>query len=73
MKYESIYSFKVLDEILSGNDVYIIDKDLIATNVQNAITKANDITAGILANIINHDNSDNRFEFFKIVGEKENE
>lgn len=61
-RFETIYSFRVLDEIGAGKTVYVVDRT--KADQSTAICTANEMYAGELLQIINHDNSDNRYEFF---------
>ena len=64
-KYEEVYSFHVLNEISNGEKIYIIDRSYY--NSIYAIRIANDMNAQKLINIVNRNNDDNRFEFYKVV------
>ena len=63
--YETVYSFKVMDEIKAGNKVYHIDKG--CHNSEFAIVETNTMYVEDLIMILDRNNSDNKYEFFKIV------
>ena len=60
-KYESIYSFDVLDEVVNGERILLIDR---ATESINSLDK---ISTKDLAIAIKDENKDNRYEFYKEV------
>nr|DAS46952.1 MAG TPA: hypothetical protein [Caudoviricetes sp.] len=60
-KYESIYSFDVIDEIARGEVVFMIDRK------NEVINRVNDMTTSIVAYAIKDENKDNRYEFYKEV------
>ena len=60
-KYESIYSFDVIDEIARGEVVFMIDRK------NEVINRVNDMTTSIVAFAIKDENKDNRYEFYKEV------
>lgn len=60
-KYESIYSFDVLDEIARGEVVFLIDRK------DEVINRVNDMTTSDVAFAIKDENKDNRYEFYKEV------
>ena len=64
-EYKKIYYFNVFDEITKGETVYMIDRARSNTNF--AITKANDRSTEIVCEAINHNDEDNRYEFYKVV------
>lgn len=64
-KYEKIYAFDVIDEIKKGEEVYLIDRARRNTNF--AVTKANKESTEKICEVLNHNNEDNRYEFFKVV------
>lgn len=59
--YEKIYSFNVLDEIVNGERILLIDRKTESINGLGAIN------AKALAIALKYDNKDNRFEFYKAV------
>lgn len=71
IKYKSIYSFQVFNEIADGKTVYVIDKSLEYND--EAICIANDMAARDLMQIIAHDNKDGRFDFFEKEEVEDNE
>ena len=64
-KYQTVYSFRVLDEITVGEIVYVVDRS--QEYSCNSIQQANHMKTEELLRVINHDNSNNRYEFYKIV------
>lgn len=64
-RYEEVYSFHVFDEIYKGEEIYFIDRSYY--NSTRAIRIANDMNAQKLIDIVNCNNDDNRFEFYKVV------
>ena len=60
-KYESTYSFDVLDEVVNGERILLIDR---ATESINSLDK---ISTKDLAIAIKDENKDNRYEFYKEV------
>ena len=64
--YTKIYDFQVLDELKKYQAVFVVDKQSAEVKLINAMDVARFIT------IINHDNSDNRYEFYKEERENEN-
>lgn len=68
-KYEKIYAFNVIDEIKKGEDVFLIDRARLDNH--SAITKANKTSTERICEVLNHNNKDNRYEFFKVVETEE--
>lgn len=64
-KYEKVYAFNVIDEIKKNNRVYIVDRS--ACDNSNAIRCANCCSMGFVCKVLEHNNEDNRYEFFKVV------
>lgn len=60
-KYESIYSFDVLDEVANGERILLIDR------ATECIDSLDEISAKDLAIAIKDENKDNRYEFYKEV------
>lgn len=59
MKYKSVYSFWLFDEIKSGKRVYALDKKL------KKIVLVNDLTAEQLVAVMNSDQEEpTRYEFW---------
>lgn len=59
MKYKSVYSFWLFDEIKSGNRVYALDKKL------KKIVLVNDLTAEQLVAVMNSSEAEpTRYEFW---------
>ena len=69
-RFETIYNFKVLDEIGQGNTVFVINKT--EYEKPTAIRIANEMCVSDLMSIINYDNNDNRFDFYKIIESEDN-
>lgn len=63
--YENVYNFEVIDKISDGEPVYVADRSRCKT--QNAIRLANSMRMSELLPIINYENKDNRYEFYKVV------
>lgn len=66
MKYQTIYSFEVLNEIENGQKVYMLDrKYIVTTNVSN-------LTVEELVEIIKQEKEEStRFEFWTEIAETE--
>ena len=64
-KYEKVYSFNVFDEIKKGEKVYLIDRAKLNSGI--AVRKVNEISTEEICNVLEYNNDDNRFEFFKVV------
>lgn len=60
-KYESVYDFNVLDEIKSGETIFLLDR------AENDVGWVNDMSIDSLVKVFKHDNKDNRYEFYKEV------
>ena len=60
-RYKTIFEFNVMDEIARGEEVYMIDRR------EGVIDYVSNMSFGDVANAIKGDNSDNRFEFYKVV------
>ena len=68
MKYITIYEFYVIDEIKNGNTVYCLDR------AKKSVHIMNDICVERALEIIKEAREDSdRFEFWKVVTEEENE
>ena len=64
-KYEKVYRFQVIDELTKGTKVFLIDKSKAGSG--NAIRNVSGMLAYEVLAAINSDNTDERFEFFKVV------
>ena len=62
MKIRDIYKFDIIDEINAGNIAYVVDK------LEGHINSANYLSVDVYAKIMNHDNADNRYDFYVIEG-----
>ena len=62
-----VYPFEVLDKIKEGETVNCIDK------IRGVIKIANNLEMQDFVEIINHDNSDNRYDFYYIKETDEEE
>lgn len=60
-KYESIYSFNVLDALKNREIIFMLDRS------KNTVVSVNDMYVDKFASVVNHDNKDNRYEFYKEV------
>lgn len=60
-KYESIYSFDVLDEVANGERILLIDRET------ESINSLDEISTKDLAIALKDENKDNRYEFYKEV------
>lgn len=60
-KYESIYSFNVLDALKNREIIFMLDRS------KNTVVSVNDMYVDKFASVVNHDNKDNRYEFYKKV------
>lgn len=66
MKYITIYSFCVIDEIKEGNTVYCLDKRNVSVHIMN------DICMDVALTILKEAEEDSgRFEFWKKAKEEE--
>lgn len=61
IKYESVCNSDVLDEIKSGESVFLFNKAI------NDVKLVNKMTVDSLVKVFKHDNKDNRYEFYKEV------
>lgn len=59
IKYESVCSSDVLDEIKSGESVFLLNR------ATNDVKWVNNMTVASLVKVVKHDNKDNRYEFYK--------
>ena len=59
IKYESVCNSEVLDEIKSGETIFLIDRA-----AKDAIW-VNNMSVDSLVKVFKHDNKDNRYEFYK--------
>ena len=65
-KYEAVCSSDVLDEVLNGERILLIDR------ATESIDSLDEISTKDLAIAIKADNEDNRYEFYKEVKVDEN-
>jgi hypothetical protein len=65
-KYETVYSFNVLDEVANGERILLIDR------ATESINSLDEISTRDLAIAIKAENKDNRYEFYKEVEINEN-
>lgn len=63
--YENVYNFEVIDKISGGELVYVADRSRCKS--QNAIRLVNSMRMSELLPIINYENKDKRYEFYKVV------
>ena len=66
MKYIKIYEFQAMDKIREGKEVLMLDRKF------NEVNSVNFMFVGVLAEIINEKNEDNRYEFWYAEEEEEN-
>lgn len=66
IKYENVCSSDVLDEIKSGETIFLLNRET------NDVREVSNMSVGSLVNVFNHDNKDNRYEFYKEVNLDEN-
>ena len=62
-----VYPFEVLDKIKENKTVKCIDK------IRGVIKTANNLEMQDFVEILNHDNSDNRYEFYVVEETEEKE
>ncbi|RGI76138.1 hypothetical protein DXD83_10785 [Ruminococcus bromii] len=60
-KYETVYSYDVLDEVANGERILLIDR------ATESIYSVDEISTKDLAIAIKAENKDNRYEFYKEV------
>ena len=60
-RYEAVYNSDVLDEIKSGEDIFLLNR------ATNNVSWVNGMNVDSLAKVFKHDNKDNRYEFYKEV------
>lgn len=61
IKYESVCNSDVLDEIKSGESVFLFNR------ATNDVKWVNNMTVDSLVKVFKHGNKDNRYEFYKKV------
>ena len=66
IKYESVCNSDVLDEIKSGETIFLLNR------ATNGVRWVNDMSVDSLIKVFKHDNKDNRYEFYKEVKLNEN-
>jgi predicted LPLAT superfamily acyltransferase len=69
-KYENVSSWRVMDELEKGAEVFVIDREKPSTNT--AIRKANKVQAGELVAILKSDEMFNRYSCYKVVESEDN-
>ena len=65
-KYEAVCISDVLDEVVNGERIFLLNRET------NDVRKVSNMSVGSLVNVFNHDNKDNRYEFYKEVNLNEN-
>lgn len=61
IKYENVCSSDVLDEIKSGETIFLLNRAI------NDVKWVNNMTVGSLVKVFKHDNKDNKYDFYKEV------
>ncbi len=61
IKYESVCNSDVLDEIKSGETIFLLNR------ATNDVRWVNNMSVDSLVKAFKHDNKDNRYEFYKEV------
>ena len=64
IKYESVCNSDVLDEIKSGETIFLLNR------ATNDVRWVNDMSVDSLIKVFEHDNKDNKYEFYKEVKNK---
>lgn len=59
IKYENVCNSDVLDEIKSGEDIFLLNR------ATNNVSWVNGMSVDSLVKVFKHDNKDNRYEFYK--------
>jgi hypothetical protein len=65
-KYEAVCISDVLDEVVNGERIFLLNRET------NDVREVSNMSVGSLVNVFNHDNKDNRYEFYKEVNLDEN-
>lgn len=65
-KYEAVCISDVLDEVVNGERIFLLNRET------NDVREVSNMSVGSLVNVFNHDNKDNRYEFYKEVNLNEN-
>lgn len=65
-KYEAVCISDVLDEVVNGERIFLLNR------ATNDVREVSNMSVGSLVNVFNHDNKDNRYEFYKEVNLNEN-
>ena len=65
-KYETVCISDVLDEVVNGERIFLLNRET------NDVREVSNMSVGSLVNVFNHDNKDNRYEFYKEVNLDEN-
>lgn len=63
-KYEAVCISDVLDEVVNGERIFLLNRET------NSVREVSNMSVGSLVNVFNHDNKDNRYEFYKEVNLK---
>ena len=63
--YKDIYGFRSMDEIRTGKDVYVIDRE------RREIYCMNTMCVADFVKVVNSDNSDDRFSFYVVETDTE--
>ena len=66
IKYESVCSSDVFDEIKSGESFFLLNR------TTNDVNWVNNMTVDSLIKVFKHDNKDNKYDFYKKVEVNEN-
>lgn len=66
IKYESVCNSDVLDEIKSGETIFLLDR------ATSDVSWVNNMSVDSLVKVFRHDNKDNKYEFYKKVEINEN-
>ena len=56
--YKEIYDFALIDELKQGKVILVCDR------VEREVYVVNDVEVSVLIDILNHDNSDRRYDFY---------
>lgn len=60
-KYEAVCISDVLDEVVNGERIFLLNRET------NDVREVSNMSVGSFVNAFNHDNKDNRYEFYKEV------
>lgn len=64
--YKAVYEFEVLDKLRNGVEVHVLDKESGTTYCMSKLNVMSVLDA------IDHDNSDNRYEFWEEIDDEDN-